>query len=137
MTLPDKLPIRWMPDLQTAHVGRFNISEQFFLAHHAAHTEGCAAGSDQYAALYRFDRNGTLTTHKIIGPLNTVTDDTTRVLLAELGPHEFGDIFIAPFQVTFDGQTFGLVPDSQRGTITLEPGGMITFMEPWDGEYYT
>jgi hypothetical protein len=126
-----------MPDLQTSRVGRFNVSDQFFLAHHAAHSKDCASGDCEYAALYCFDRNGTLTTHKIIGPLKTATDDTMRQLLAELGPYEFGDIFVAPFQVTFDGQVFGLVPDSEGGTITLQPGSMITFMEPWDGEYYT
>lgn len=137
MTLPDKLPIRWMPDLQTSHVGRFNVSDQFFLVHHAAHSEVCASGNGEYAALYCFDRNGKLTTHKIIGPLKTVADVSMRQLLAELGPHEFRDIFVAPFQVRFDGQVFGLVPDSESGTITLQPGSIITFMEPWDGEYYT
>lgn len=137
MMLPDKLRIRWMPDLQTAHVGRFNVSEQFFLAHHATHSEGGSSPNSHYAALYCFEGAGTLTTHKIIGPLGTLTDDTIRQLLGELGPHEFRDIFVAPFQVAFDGRTFGLVPDLDHGTITLEPGSMITFMEPWDGEYYT
>lgn len=137
MKLPDKLPIRWMPDPQTAHVGRFNVSGQFFLAHHAVYSEGGAVPTCQYAALYCFDGAGLITTHKIIGPLETVTGDTVRQLLEGLGPHEFRDIFVAPFQVPFDGRVFGLLPDSERGTITLEPGSMITFMEPWDGEYYT
>jgi len=26
---------------------------------------------------------------------------------------------------------------AHQGTITLEPGSMITFAAPWDGEYYT
>jgi len=137
MALPSKLLIRWMPDLQTSHVGRFNVSEQYFLAQHAVHSEGGASPTCHYAALYCFDGAGRLTTHRIIGPIETVTDDTIRKLLAELGLYEFRDIVIAPFQVAFDGWVFGLLPDPERGTITLEPGGMITFMEPWDGEYYT
>jgi len=57
--------------------------------------------------------------------------------MGRLGQHEFTDICVAPFEVRFDGHSFGLVPDAAHSTITLEPGSMITFTEPWDGEYYT
>ena len=137
MPLPDELPIRWMPDLQTSNVGHFNGSDQFFLAHHSAHYRSNTSVRGQYAALYCFARNGALTAHKIIGPLKAVTDDTISRLRSELGPHKFGDILVAPFQLAFDGLIFGLLPDREKGTITLEPGSMITFKEPWDGEYYT
>ena len=137
MTLPEKLPIRWMPDLHTAHVGRFRDSEQFFVAHHLVPSASGDSPNREYVALYCFDGTGTLTSHRIIGPLNHAIDETVSSLLAHLGHHEFTDICVSPFQVAFDGHIFGLVPDSQHRTINLEPGSMITFTEPWDGEYYT
>jgi hypothetical protein len=130
MSLPDKILIRWMPDLHTAHVGCFRDSEQFFLARHSL-------PSREYVALYCFDRAGVLTSHKIVQPIHLTIGETVTTLLAEPGPHYFKDICVLPFQVTFEDRTFGLIPDSQLRSITLEPGSMITFMEPWDGEYYT
>ena len=137
MSLPDKIPIRWMPDLHTAHVGRFRDSEQFFLAEHLVPSTDDDSPSREFAALYCFDSSGKLTSHKIVGPLASGTEATVDALLSDLGSHEFGDICVAPFQVTFDGRIFGLIPNLEHGTIQLEPGAMLTFMEPWDGEYYT
>ena len=137
MALPKKLPIRWMPDLHTAHIGRFNDSEQFFLAQHAVPSITDDSRNREYIALYCFDGSGTLTSYKIVESLDSATEEVIDALLTGLGPHKFSDICVAPFQVAFDGYLFGLIPDVQRGTIQLEPGSMIVFMEPWDGEYYT
>lgn len=137
MALPEKLQIRWMPDLHTSHIGRFNKSEQFFLAQHVVHSITNNSANREYVALYCFDRSGILQRHKILGPFDSVTEKMTNALLTDLGPYEFMDICVAPFQVTFDGHLFGLIPDTQNGIIQLEPGSMITFMEPWDGEYCT
>jgi len=137
MSLPDKIPIRWMPDLHTAHVGRFHDSEQFFLAYHLVPSVTDDSQSREYIALYCFDRAGMLTSHKIVRPMRLAIGEAINTLLAELVPHHFTDICVSPFQVTFDDRTFGLIPDSRLQTITLEPGSMITFMEPWNGEYYT
>ena len=134
MTLPEKFPIRWMPDLHTSNIGRFNGSNQFFLAHHRIPS---AADTADYLALYCFDSQGSLASHAIYGPFEQITNATIATVLSSLGPHEFTDICVAPFQFQFQGQVFGLVPDPSRGTITLEPGSMITFAAPWDGEYYT
>jgi len=134
MPIPEKLPIRWMPDLHTSHIGCFNGSHQFFLAQHRVAT---AAGHADYLALYCFDGRGTLSSHTIRGPLERVTEESISGLMGELGQYEFTDICVAPFEVRFDGHSFGLVPDAAHCTITLEPGSMITFTEPWDGEYYT
>ena len=60
----------------------------------------------------------------------------SRTLTVDAAPGE-QRLVIAPFQVDHDGLSFGLIPDHQKETLTLEPGSMITFMEPWDGEYYT
>ena len=137
MSIPDKILIRWMPDLQTAHVGRFHDSEQFFLAEHLVPSVVDDPQSREYVALYCFDSAGLLARHKIVRPRSFEIDETVNALLEELGPHHFTDICVSPFEVTFDGLRFGLIPDSQHGTNTLQPGSINTFMEPWDGEYYT
>jgi hypothetical protein len=134
MTFPEKLPIRWMSDLHTSHIGRFNGSNQFFLAHHRI---PLAADSAEYLVLYCFDSQGKLSSHAIHGPLERVNDETIATVLSPLGPHEFTDICAIPFQIQFQGHVFGLIPDPSHFTITLEPGSMITFTAPWDGEYYT
>ncbi len=134
MALPEKLKIRWMPDLHTSYVGRFNGSDQFFLAHHVVpHGEA----NCEYLALYCFDSRGALIRDKIVGPVDHVPDEEISRLLASLGSYQFTDICVSPFQVPFDGRIFGLIADSGHHAVTLEPGAMITFMEPWDGEYYT
>ena len=134
MTFPEKLAIRWMADLHTSHIGRFNGSNQFFLAHHRL---SLGEDSVEYLALYCFDNQGILASHAIHGPLERITDETINTALAPLGPYEFTDICVAPFQIQFHGHVFGLLPDPSHRTITLEPGSMITFAAPWDGEYYT
>ena len=134
MPIPEKLAIRRMPDLHTSHVGCINGSHQFFLAQHRVPT---AVGLADYLALYCFDGRGTLSSHTIQGPLERVTEESISGLMGRLGQYEFKDIRVAPFEVRFDGHSFGLVPDADHCTITLEPGSVITFTEPWDGEYYT
>lgn len=134
MAIPEKLLIRWMPDLHTSHVGCFNGSRQFFLAQHRVAT---AVGHSDYLALYCFDQRGTLSSHTIRGPFKRVTEESIGGLMAQLDHYEFTDICVAPFAVRFEGLEFGLIPDAAHATITLEPGCMITFVEPWDGEYYT
>ena len=135
MPIPEKLPIRWMPDLHTSHVGYFNGCQQFFLAHHRVAT---AIGFDDYLALYCFDQLGTLSSHTIRGPFGArVSEGLVGGLMAQLGQYEFRDICVAPFEVRFERHSFGLIPDLEHCAITLEPGCMITFLEPWDGEYCT
>jgi hypothetical protein len=126
-----------MPDLHTAHVGRFSGSEQFFVAHHLVPPVSDDAQGHEYVALYCFDKAGLLKSHKIVRPTRLRVEEAVSSFLAEVAPHHFTDICVSPFQVTFDGRTFGLIPDSRLQAITLEPGSMITFTEPWDGEYYT
>src|SRR6516165_2954627 len=118
MAIPEKLPIRWMPDLHTSHVGCFNGSDQFFLAHHRV---ALPVGPADYIALYCFDRRGILSIHKIRGPLERVTEESIGELMARLGQYEFSDICVAPFEVRFEGQTFGLIPDAAHCTLTLQP----------------
>ena len=135
MPIPEKFPICWMPDLQTSHVGYFEGCQQFFLAHHRVPTPGSFA---DYLALYCFDEFGTLSSHTIRGPFDErVSESVVGELMSQLGQYEFADICVAPFAVQFAEHSFGLIPDTVHSSITLQPGSVITFVEPWDGEYYT
>ncbi|GAA5511234.1 hypothetical protein Rcae01_06750 [Novipirellula caenicola] len=58
-------------------------------------------------------------------------------MLSQLDDVQFCDISVRPFQIQIDGVNFGLVADDDHGCVHLQPGSQITFMEPWDGEYYT
>ena len=66
-----------------------------------------------------------------------LVEEKKSEFLAGLGGYEFCDIAVKPFSITIDGIQFGLVYSEGTESITLEPGPTITFMEPWDGEYYT
>ena len=126
-----------MDDLHTAHVGECKGGNQFFLAHHRVPVSGGQEHLD-YVALYRFRQDGRAITPDIRRlPDSGAEEEVKSLLLRQLGEHERHDIKVAPFQFAHDGHTFGLIPDSQQETLTLEPGSMITFMEPWDGEYFT
>jgi len=57
--------------------------------------------------------------------------------LSGLVPYAFCDITVKPFSIMIDEIQFGLVYREGTESIGLEPGPTITFMEPWDGEYYT
>lgn len=93
---------------------------------------------DDYLALYCFDERGVLSTHTIRGPFDErVSRRLIGGLMTQLGQYELRDICVAPFEVRFAGHSFGLIPDLEHSAITLEPGCMITFREPWDGEYCT
>ena len=126
-----------MNDLHTARVGQAASRQQFYLAYH--HVPDLEDGAcKDYLALYRFSQSGTAIDSDIrrISDLDT-EQEVTSSLLSQLGEYSHQDIVIAPFRFDYDGLIFGLIPDHQTETLTLEPGSMIMLMEPWDGEHYT
>lgn len=58
-------------------------------------------------------------------------------MVAALGLVKYKDIEIKLFQTEIDGIVFGLVADDKSGLINSQPGSLISFQEPWNGEYYT
>jgi len=135
-----------MEDLQTALVGRCETG-QFFV------TETLPIAGESYSKLPKKDRlyvvrylfkvNGEFFSAEH-AKINCSGRDYLRLVeekksefLASLGPYEFSDIAVKPFSITIDEIQFGLVYSEGTESISLEPGPTITFMEPWDGEYYT
>ena len=139
--------IKRMEDLQTALIGRCETG-QFFVTE----TFPIAGESDSklpekhrlYVVQYLFKLNGEFlgAEHAKINcdfghDYSRLVEEKKSKFLEGLGPCEFCDIAVKPFSIMIDEIQFGLVYSEGTGSINLEPGPTITFMEPWDGEYYT
>jgi hypothetical protein len=136
-----------MEDLHTALIGRCGAG-QFFVTE----TLPIAGKSDSklaekgllYVVRYLFRLSGEFLSAEYAkikccsgcDYLRLVEEQKSKYL-DSLGSFEFCDIAVEPFSITIDEMQFGLVYSEGTGSISLEPGPTITFMEPWDGEYYT
>ena len=144
---PELLLIKRMEDLQTALIGRCEIG-QFFITESfpiAGESDSKMPEKDRlYVVRYLFKLNGEFLSaeHAKINCCSgrdylRLVEEKKIEFLNGLGPYEFCDIAVKPFSITIDEVQFGLVYSNGTGSISLEPGPTITFMEPWDGEYYT
>jgi hypothetical protein len=147
MPAPKLLVIKRMEDLQTRLIGRCEEG-QFFIAESlpisVESDSGKAENDKVYVLRYLFKMDGEFinTEHAKIECSSGreylhPAEDKKREFLQKLGPYKFCDIAVKPFEITIDGIKFGLVYCEETQSINLEPGPIITFMEPWDGEYYT
>jgi len=96
----------------------------------------------EYALIHTFDNDGNYISTKhcscILAELGDVSlADKLEEMVADLGDFEFQDIEIKIFQTKIDDIIFGLVVDEETEMINLQPSSTISFLEPWDGEYYT
>ena len=130
MALPDILPIRLMEDLHTAFVGRCSDGTQFFL-------NDFSDGSTEMLVLYRFDADGNYLGHDLQRTDRTQTETVKAELLTKLENPTYCDIAVRPFAISVDGVNYGLLVDAEDECVHLQPHSQITFMAPWDGEYYT
>ena len=60
-----------------------------------------------------------------------------KTMVDTLSPVDFHEIEVDLFEIYLDGIQFGLIPDPESGFIDLQPGTLISFYPPWDGDYYT
>lgn len=149
MEIPDKLPINRMEDYQTEYLGQIKDGRLFWgyetFVYSIPHWE--IKGSDKlkyrtdYSVLRIFDGDGNLlqTKYKSANAANKLFSTTSMLeeMVSEIGEVEYNDIEVKLFEVLIDGIAFGLIPDYGSGVINLQPGSLISFQEPWDGEYYT
>ncbi|EAQ78293.1 hypothetical protein DSM3645_18191 [Blastopirellula marina DSM 3645] len=98
-------------------------------------------GSNACVVRYLFHASGELKSvdHAVFGSDASPIDLQKKMdaFLGELESYRLGDIRVQLFQVEIDGNTFGLVASEKTQSVNLEPGPILTFMGPWDGEYYT
>ncbi len=119
-----------MEDLHTAIVGRGADDTQFFL-------NDFTDDQTEVVILYRFDANGNYIQHKLRRTTPSDVDDVKTELFNTIKNPKLCDISVRPFDVSIDGETFGLVVNETGETVELQPHSQISFMEPWDGEYNT
>jgi len=136
MSQPDVLPIKRMDDLHTnligcSSAGQFMIIEcsdgrapnKIFVVRYLFNT----SGEFKHVKLSRLGRNASL---------DEITREKTAYL-DELEPYRLCEFRVQPFEVSLDGIAFGLLYSEETQSVSLEPGSLITFMAPWDGEYFT
>ena len=135
MSRPNILPIRRMDDLHTNLIGRFKGGQFMIIDYY-----GCDE-SLLYVVRYLFRTSGEFNHVKHVKLSNDASEDEIQAVkdsfLSELEPHQQCDIRVHPFEVDIDGKIFGLVYSEETQSVDLEPGPLITFAPPWDGEYYT
>lgn len=130
MAVPDILPIRLMEDMHTKFVGRCADGTQFFL-------NEFNDDSTEVVVLYRFDADGIYLDHNVRRTDSTQAEALKTELLVKLESPVFCDIAVRPFSVSVDAVNYGLLVDAEDECVHLQPHTQITFMDPWDGEYYT
>ncbi len=136
MSRTNLIPIKRMDDLHTNLIG-CSRDGQFMIIDYSG---GCDKNK-VYVVRYLFRPSGELqnVTHSILSkdaPLDEV-EGVKNTFLSELKPYQLCDIRVQLFQVQIDGINFGLVYSEETESVNLEPGPLITFMAPWDGEYNT
>lgn len=154
MSMPQKLPIKRMEDYHTHYIGRYQEGKQF-LGQTGARVKlknledtplGWENNVGEYVVLHTFDSAGNhLNTQcKYLGTVLQISqkgsepgEKILKKWIEELGSWNFSDIAVRPFQVILDNHVFGLVVNDESGCIDLMPDMSISFMAPWDGEYYT
>lgn len=143
---PDLIPINH--DKHYArYVGHTLDGRQFFLTTPFVPASSPDPGRE-FIALYLFDSDGNLLEARIddLGPRAGMDEEAARRLLdqrlEELGPVEFDDIEVRPFQIDRFGTTFGLIPappedEEEVWWIEVQPGNYMAFHPPWTGEHDT
>lgn len=135
MSKPNILPIKRMDDLHTNLIGCSSQGQFMIIDYY-----GCDE-TNLYVVWYLFHMSGEFKNvqHARLG--KDASADVIQIekngFLGELEPYQLCDIRVHPFEVTIDGITFGLLYSEETQPVNLEPGPLITFMAPWDGEYNT
>jgi hypothetical protein len=150
MHFPEKIPIERIEDYHTHYLGKTKDGLQFWGYTKFVWTvlpkdiQGDWKDfRNEYVILHLFDKQGNHieTRHWLGGTTNQVSDaildDKLASMVADLGDVQYGDIEVKLFKTEIDGETFGLVPETQYGFIELQPYSSIAFAAPWDGSYST
>ncbi|MET6996858.1 hypothetical protein [Chitinophaga defluvii] len=150
MNIPDKLLIRRMEDYHTHHMGRASNGQLFWGYETFVYLVPPEERQEQnwlqyrldYAIMHFFGQDGNYLSSRSYcgGTADKCKVDFEEILdewVSELGEVEYNDIEVKLFQTEIDGHIFGLIQDEEYDAISLEPSSLISFMEPWDGEYYT
>jgi hypothetical protein len=150
--VPELVRISHEPEHRTATIGRYSDGQFYAVVHGARQDDDprrlTREGIRWYVYLHLFDDAGHHRSSDISllgiaeylrGELSRQADLQLTALLDRLPQRTLCDIAIRPFEVRYDGVTFGLIDasDDERGDwAELYPDG-LGFCEPWDGTYST
>lgn len=141
-----------MEDYHTHYIGKTKNGNQFWAyqtfvftkpPHEILITENWGKFRREYVVLHTYDKEGDLkeTKYWFAGTTDKSSEEEIEKKLEEfvknLGEIVFCPIEIKLFQTKIEQFTFGLIPNEEFKSINLEPSSLISFYEPWDGEYFT
>lgn len=139
MSKPAMLPIKRMEDMHTNLIGR-SAEGQFMIISYLPVSDGHDK-KHVYVVRYLFKTSGELKNVKHVTLGEDASEEEIQInnngFLRELEPYQLCDICVKPFESRIDGIAFGLLYSEKTQSVDLEPGPLITFMAPWDGEFYT
>jgi hypothetical protein len=156
--LPEMIPInldgsymRWIG--KTADGSQFLFSNAFIQDGSSGSATASVNGRRYFTTFYLFAADGTLQRSQI-DEIGEGSDKTTALAalekvktirekhIASLGRVKYGPISVRPFQVQHQGVAFGLIGSERPGKsggpswqVTLQPGSIVTFRPPWNGDY--
>ncbi len=154
MSIPELIPIAYLPDYYTRYIGKFGNGNQFMAFVLATlpkqRVREWGKHKRWYAVLHTFDAKGNhLTTDAWFAGVtadgeNSVAEKAQKKrleMLAALGTYKLCDIRVRLFRVEIDGHDFGLIDESlpEEGfgdRVVLRPGDLL-FHPPWNGTYDT
>jgi formate hydrogenlyase regulatory protein HycA len=153
MAVPSSIKIVREEGYHTDRIGEFGDGNQFMgfvtATVRKSRPKDRQAHRRWYAVLHTFDKKGKhLNTEAwfagaaVAGERKAIEKAQAKLddMIAALGKVKYGDVKVKLFQVSIDGQTFGLVdasePDQGYESIHLLPND-LAFFAPWDGLYDT
>ncbi len=135
MPRPNILPIKYMDDLHTNLIGCSGEWQFMIIEYYSCNLPNV------YVVRYLFHMSGEFHNVKHAKLGIPASEEEVEIVkngfLSELEPYRLCDIRVQLFEVDIDSITFGLLYSEETESVDLEPRALITFTEPWDGEYNT
>lgn len=131
-----------MEDYHTHYLGQVSDG-RLFMGYETSSIDYGEGTRKDYAVLHTFDKKGNYLSSEYAfagSPSNGCgisMSDKMESMVQSLGKIKYKDITVKVFQTEIDGVLFGFVPDEESEMLHLQPGSLISFSEPWDGEYFT
>lgn len=136
LNFPNQIRINRIADYHTHYVGRIRESGGLFWGILAS--KSLQTLTRHFSVVFLFSQEGKFL-HSIhtSSDVRPTSDAELARLVKTLGPVKFQNIKVDLFTTLIEGIVFGLVPNPDSGFINLQPGSIISFYPPWDGEYWT
>lgn len=139
---PKKLLINRMEGYHTHYLGKYDKGNMFWgdVPFINKEVDNKKVRTD-YAVLYKFDPEGKLIDYKYWKGTNLtdIHEPWYKIdeFVKELRSVKFCNISVELFELTIDNEKFGLIANHEFDCVNAQPSSILSFYEPWDGEYFT